>query len=83
MLVRYFSNNPDICGYVGELPEENIIVRMISNPGYTILICDDNLGRQDVRVKHTVQFNKAALPFYASTTQFLLNLFNTDLIYPN
>ena len=73
MLLRYFSNNPDICGYVGELPEEHIILRMFSNPGYTILICDDIYGSQDLRVKHTVQFNKAALPFYPSTTQFLQN----------
>ena len=30
-LIWYFSNNPDICGYVGKLSEQHFNVRMFSN----------------------------------------------------
>ena len=31
ILVRHFSNNPDICGHVKELPEQNFNVWLCSN----------------------------------------------------
>ena len=38
MLFCNFSKNPDICGYVGKLPEQHFNVRLFSNPGDKIQI---------------------------------------------
>ena len=31
MLIRHFSNNPNVCGYVGKLPEQDLNVLLSSN----------------------------------------------------
>ena len=43
MLVLHFSNNPDIYGHVGKLPEQHFNVWLFSNPGDNILIHGDIL----------------------------------------
>ena len=42
MLVRHLSNNSDICGYVGKLPEQHFDVWLFSNPGDKIHILVKN-----------------------------------------
>ena len=43
MWIRYFSNNPDIHGYVGKLSEQLCKIRMFSNPGDKIIFFCQNL----------------------------------------
>ena len=38
MLVKQFSNSPDIYGYVEKIPEQHFNVWLLSNPGDKILI---------------------------------------------
>ena len=51
ILVRYFSNHPDICGYVRKLQEQHFNVRMFCKPGDKILILDEILWSQELRVQ--------------------------------
>ena len=37
MLIRYFSNHPDIHSYVGKLSEQSFNVQILSNPGDKIM----------------------------------------------